>query len=71
MSDLPPRIVSDPAIRGGKPVVRGTRITVADVLEYMAGGMSGGEILTDFPDLTRDDLLAVLAYAAAGCKTPV
>lgn len=50
--------------RGGKPTIRGLRITVQDVLEYLAGGMSEDEILTDFPDLTREDIRACLAFAA-------
>lgn len=64
MSDLLERITIDPEIRSGKPVIRGTRITVRDVLEYMAGGMSSEEILEDFPQLTAEDLRAVLAFAA-------
>ncbi len=59
------RIVVNPEVRSGKPCVRGTRITVYDVLEYLAGGMSEDEILDDFPDLTRDDIRACLAFAAA------
>lgn len=59
------RIVMDPEIRGGKPIVRGTRITVYDVLEYLAGGMSEDQILSDFPDLSREDIRACLAFAAA------
>ena len=55
----------DPEKLGGKPCVRGMRICVADVLEYLAWGMSIEEVLSDFPDLTRDDVLACLAYAAA------
>lgn len=58
------RIALDPAIRSGRPAIRGTRITVSDVLEYLAGGMSQEEILADFPDLTPDDIRAVLAFAA-------
>jgi uncharacterized protein (DUF433 family) len=58
------RIAIDPAIRFGKPCVRGTRISVGDILEYLAGGMSEAEILADFPQLTRDDIRACLAYAA-------
>lgn len=58
------RIAIDPAIRFGKPCVRGTRISVGDVLEYLAGGMSEDEILADFPQLTQDDIRACLAYAA-------
>lgn len=59
------RIWVNPAIRSGKPIIRGTRITVYDVLEYLAGGMSEDQILADFPDLTLDDLRACLAFAAA------
>jgi uncharacterized protein (DUF433 family) len=58
------RITIDPAIRGGKPCIAGTRITVYDILEYLAGGMSEDQILADFPALRRDDLLAVLQFAA-------
>ena len=58
------RIAVDPAIRFGKPCVRGTRISVGDVLGYLAGGMSEVQILADFPQLTRDDVRACLAYAA-------
>jgi len=50
--------------RGGKPCVRGLRITVYEVLEYLASEMSETEILDDFPDLTREDLKACIAYAA-------
>ncbi|MGH3089380.1 MAG: DUF433 domain-containing protein [Rubrobacteraceae bacterium] len=57
-------ITIDPGKRGGKPTIRGMRITVQDVLEYLAGGMSEDEILSDFPELARDDILACLAFAA-------
>ena len=57
-------ITVDPAIRGGKPCIRGMRISVSDILEYLAGGMSEDEILRDFPYLTRDDIRACLAFAA-------
>jgi uncharacterized protein (DUF433 family) len=50
--------------RGGKPCIRGLRITVYDVLEYLASGMEEEEILRDFPDLTREDIRACLAFAA-------
>lgn len=50
--------------RGGKPCVRGLRITVYEVLEYMASEMTESEILEDFPDLTQEDLKACIAYAA-------
>ncbi|MEO7085159.1 MAG: DUF433 domain-containing protein [Gemmatimonadaceae bacterium] len=62
--DYHERIVLDPEVRFGKPVVRGTRITVGDVLGYLAGGMTEDEVLADFPQLTRDDLRACLAFAA-------
>jgi uncharacterized protein (DUF433 family) len=58
------RITIDPSVRFGKPCVRGTRISVGDILEYLASGMSEDEILSDFPQLTRDDIRACLAYAA-------
>lgn len=58
------RITLDPAMRGGKPCIRGLRITVYEVLEYLASGMSEGQILADFPDLERADLQACLAFAA-------
>jgi uncharacterized protein (DUF433 family) len=57
-------ITIEPGKRGGKPCIRGMRIAVQDVLEYLAGGMSEDEILADFPDLTRDDIRACLAFAA-------
>lgn len=63
-ADYRERIVIDPNIRFGKPVVRGTRITVGDVLSYLAAGMSEAEFLADFPQLTREDVLACLAFAA-------
>jgi uncharacterized protein (DUF433 family) len=62
--DLLERIAVDPAVRFGKPCVRGTRIAVGDVLGYLAAGMSEEKIVADFPQLTRDDIRACLAYAA-------
>jgi uncharacterized protein (DUF433 family) len=62
--DYRERIVLDPEIRFGKPTVRGTRITVGDVLSYLAGGMSEDEILADFPQLAREDIRACLGFAA-------
>jgi uncharacterized protein (DUF433 family) len=59
------RIVIDPAVRSGKPCIKGTRITVYDILEYLAGGMSEKEILRDFPSLSQDDIRAALEFAAA------
>lgn len=57
-------ITVEPEKRGGKPCVRGLRITVYEVLEYLASEMTEAEILEDFPDLTREDLKACIAYAA-------
>lgn len=57
-------ITIEPGKRNGKPCIRGLRITVYDVLEYLASGMSEAEILEDFPDLTREDIRACLAFAA-------
>lgn len=57
-------ITVQPGKRSGQPCIRGLRITVQDVLEYLAGGMTTDEILADFPDLTADDIRACLAYAA-------
>jgi uncharacterized protein (DUF433 family) len=58
------RISIDPAIRSGKPCIRGTRIAVYDILEYLAGGMSDDQVLRDFPALTREDVRAALEFAA-------
>ena len=58
-------ITVEPGKHAGKPCIRGMRITVQDVLEYLAGGMSTEAILADFPYLTREDIQACLAYAAA------
>ena len=57
-------ITITPDVRFGKPCVRGTRITVGDILGYLAGGMPEDQILSDFPQLTREDIRACLAYAA-------
>jgi uncharacterized protein (DUF433 family) len=57
-------ITIEPGKRSGKPSIRGTRMTVTDVLEYLASGMSEAEILSEFPDLTADDIKACLAFAA-------
>jgi uncharacterized protein (DUF433 family) len=54
----------EPGKMGRKPCIRGMRITVCDVLDYLASGMTEDEILSDFPDLTRNDLRACLAFAA-------
>ena len=57
-------ITVEPGKRGGKPCIRGLRITVYDVLEYLASGMTEAEILADFPDLTHEDIRACLGFAA-------
>lgn len=57
-------ITIDPAKRSGKPCIRGMRITVYDVLSYLAAGMTYEELLDDFPYLTKEDILACLSYAA-------
>ena len=58
------RITLEPDKRGGKPCIRGLRITVSDVLEYLASGMTESEILADIPDLELEDIRAALAFAA-------
>lgn len=58
------RIRTDPAVRGGKPCIRGTRIAVADVLDYLASGMTPAEIVQDFPALSLEDVRACLRFAA-------
>jgi uncharacterized protein (DUF433 family) len=57
-------ITIEPGKRSGKPCIRGLRITVSDVLDYLASGMTEDEILEDFPELTREDIKASLAFAA-------
>ena len=62
--ELLERIVVNPKVMGGKPVVKGTRITVEQVLKLLAQGLSVQEIITDYPHLSKDDISAVLLYAA-------
>ena len=62
--DYMDRITIEPGKRSGKPCIRGLRITVSDVLEYLASGMTEDEILSEFPDLEREDIRACLAFAA-------
>jgi uncharacterized protein (DUF433 family) len=57
-------ITIEPGKRSGQPCIRGMRITVQDVLEYLAGGMTPDEVLADFPDLTAEDIRACFAFAA-------
>ena len=63
--DYRERISIDPERRSGKPCIKGTRMTITDVLEYLASGMTHAEVLTDFPYLKEEDIRACLAYAAA------
>jgi uncharacterized protein (DUF433 family) len=63
------RITIDPNICHGKPCIRGLRYPVENVLEWLAGGMTIEEILDDYEDLTREDILAALAFAAHMAKT--
>ena len=58
------RITIEPGKRSGKPCIRGLRMTVSDVLDYLASGMSEEDLLRDFPDLTHEDIRACLAFAA-------
>ena len=62
--DYRERITIDPRVHSGKPCIRGTRIAVADVFDYLAGGMTIAEVLDDFPDLTADDIQACFVFAA-------
>jgi uncharacterized protein (DUF433 family) len=61
---LSERIVMDPEVLGGKPVIRGTRLAVELILELLAAGQSETDLLTNYPGLTRDDILACLSYAS-------
>lgn len=61
-SNLLERITINPEVRSGRPCIKGTRITVYDVLEYLAGGMSEDEILEDFPSLEREDVRAAREF---------
>lgn len=63
-------ITIEPGKRSGQPCIRGMRITVRDVLEYLAGGMTVEEVLADFPELTTEDIRACLAYAASDLPDP-
>lgn len=65
------RIISNPNILGGKPVIKGTRISVEFVLELLASGVTEEEILKDYPHLTADDINACLRYAADSFKNEV
>jgi uncharacterized protein (DUF433 family) len=64
MNQFLERISINPEVRFGKPCIKGTRITVVDILQWLASGMNEGEILNDFPQLTHEDIIAALAFAA-------
>jgi uncharacterized protein (DUF433 family) len=66
--EIAPRITKEPGKRGGRPCVRGTRITVSDVLELLASGMTHAEILEDYPSLDLEDIVAVLQFAGNHIK---
>ena len=65
MMDFENHITITPGVRSGKPCIKGTRITVYDVLEYLAGGMTEADLIADFPELSPQDIRAALAFAAA------
>ena len=65
------RIIADPEILGGKPVVEGTRLSVEHILGLLASGMSNQEIIADYPDLSEESFRAVLAYAARALQNEI
>jgi len=66
--DYSQRIIRDPAVCGGSPIIKGTRVMVRTILASLAEGVSIGQILEDFPSLTEDDVRAVVAFAAASAE---
>jgi uncharacterized protein (DUF433 family) len=64
MKEFSSYISIDPEIRFGKPCIKGTRIAIADILQWLASGMSNAQILEDFPSLKQEHILAALAFAA-------
>jgi uncharacterized protein (DUF433 family) len=70
-NELLKRITSNPQIFNGKPIIRGMRFKVADVLDYLASGMTPDELLNDFPYLEREDISACLFYAAKKTDHPI
>jgi uncharacterized protein (DUF433 family) len=71
MANLLDRISVDPAVCGGKPCIKGTRLWVSLVLDLLASGMSEAELRTEYPQLTRDDVLAAIAYGAEAARERV
>jgi uncharacterized protein (DUF433 family) len=68
MNSLLERIAIDPAVCGGKPCIRGTRIWVSLVLDFLADGMSEAELLAEYPQLVHEDVLAAIAYGAEAAR---
>lgn len=71
MSELLARISIDPAICGGKPCIRGTRIWISLILDLLASGMSEAEVRAEYPQLSREDILAAIAYGAEAAREQV
>ena len=71
MNALLERITIDPEVCGGKPCIKGTRIWVSLVLDFLAGGMTEAELLTEYPQLVHDDVLAAIAYGAEAAREHV
>lgn len=71
MANLLDRISVDPVICGGKPCIKGTRIWVSLVLDLLAGGLSEADLRSEYPQLTRDDILAAIAYGAEAARERV
>jgi uncharacterized protein (DUF433 family) len=71
MNRLLERISVDPRVCGGKPCIKGTRIWISLVLDFLAGGMSEAELLKEYPQLTHDDVLAAIAYGAEASRETV
>lgn len=68
MTELLKRISINPNVCFGKPCIRGTRIWVSLILDFLANGMTGEEILAEYPELTREDILAAIAYGAEAAR---
>ena len=71
MNPLLERITIDPRICGGKPCVKGTRIWVSLILDFLADGMTEAELLAEYPGLTHDDVLAAIAYGAEAAREQI
>jgi uncharacterized protein (DUF433 family) len=71
MNPLLERITIDPEVCGGRPCIKGTRIWVSLVLDFLAGGMTEAELLTEYPQLIHDDVLAAIAYGAEAAREHV